>query len=107
MRISKKIDTGRVILIETVSKSRGSIEFKKIIGVSEEKYNSAYKDKYKKETNRIPEGAEAPISLRLTNLFPITVYHLLVKMSIGIFRQIQKWAHTLSPLCLRRGSVQV
>ena len=46
--VSKKIDGGRVLLIETVSKSHGSIEFKNLIGVSEKKYLKEYENKYKK-----------------------------------------------------------
>ena len=57
--VSKKKDNGRVILIETVSKSRGSIEFKNIIGVSEDKYNSEYSNKYKKGNKTNTGGSES------------------------------------------------
>ncbi len=41
--VSKKINGGRALIIEIVSKSHGSIEFKNMIGVSEDKYISEYK----------------------------------------------------------------
>lgn len=53
--LSKKISHGRVLLIETVSKSRGSLQFKNMIGVSEEKYISEYENIYKKR-NRTNTG---------------------------------------------------
>lgn len=46
--VSKKLENGRILIIETVSKSRGSIQFKNAIGVSEEKYNQEYLPMYKK-----------------------------------------------------------
>ena len=39
------------MIIETVSKSHGSIEFKNLIGVSEEKYIKEYKNKYEKRNS--------------------------------------------------------
>ena len=39
------------MIIETVSKSHGSIEFKNLIGVSEDKYISEYEYKYKKRNS--------------------------------------------------------
>ena len=41
--LSKKLPNGRVLIIETVSKSSGSIAFKNMIGVSEEKYREYIK----------------------------------------------------------------
>ena len=40
--VSKKNADGRVVVIETVSKSHGSIEFKNMIGVSDQKYAEKY-----------------------------------------------------------------
>ena len=48
--VSKKVDDGIILIIETVSKSHGSIEFKNLIGVSEEKYVTDYEKKYKKSS---------------------------------------------------------
>ena len=72
--LSKKISDGRVLVIETVSKSHGSIEFKNMIGVSEEKYLEEYEKSIKKETARIPEGAKAPITLRVTKPLLVLLY---------------------------------
>ena len=49
--VSKKISDGRVLVIETVSKSHGSIEFKNLIGVSEQKYIEEYENKHKKRNS--------------------------------------------------------
>ena len=57
--VSKKISDGRVLLIETVSKSHGSIEFKNLIGVSEEKYLQDYKAKYEKRNSTNTRGNES------------------------------------------------
>ena len=49
--LSKKTSDGRVLIIETVSKSHGSIEFKNLICVSEDKYINEYENKYKKRNS--------------------------------------------------------
>lgn len=49
--VSKKLTNGRILLIETVSKSRGSIQFKNAIGVSEQKYAKEFKNRYKKNSS--------------------------------------------------------
>ncbi len=72
--VSKKLANGRILLIETVSKSRGSIQFKNAIGLSEEKYAKKFKNRYKK-TARIPEEVITSISLRVTKLFLTVLYH--------------------------------
>ncbi len=48
--VSKKIDNGRVVIIETVSNSRGSIQTKNIIGMTDQKYNK-YFEQYNKSGN--------------------------------------------------------
>ena len=55
--LSKKISDGRVLVIETVSKSHGSIEFKNMIGVSEEKYLEEYEKRYKKRNGTNTGGS--------------------------------------------------
>lgn len=57
--VSKKITGGRVLLIETVSKSHGSIEFKNAIGVSEQKYLEEYEKKYKKRNSTNTRGSDS------------------------------------------------
>ena len=57
--LSKKLKNGRVVLIETVSKSRGSVEFKNIIGVSDEKYITEYENKYKKRSSSNTGGSQS------------------------------------------------
>ena len=57
--LSKKISDGRVLVIETVSKSHGSIEFKNMIGVSEEKYLEEYEKKYKKRNGTNTGGSKS------------------------------------------------
>ncbi|MBE6629394.1 MAG: hypothetical protein E7624_00910 [Ruminococcaceae bacterium] len=57
--ISKKIENGRVLLIQTVSKSRGSLNFKNMIGVSEEKYLTEYADKNKKRSSPNTRGSQS------------------------------------------------
>lgn len=63
--LSKKVADGRVLIIETVSKSRGALQFKNMIGVTEEKYESDYINVYKKGSSSNPRGGQVPnISLR-------------------------------------------
>lgn len=57
--LSKKTSGGRVLIIEAVSKSHGSIEFKNMIGVSEEKYLEEYEKKYKKRNSTNTRGSES------------------------------------------------
>lgn len=57
--LSKKVSQGRVLLIETVSKSRSSLQFKNMIGVSESKYLSDYESKYKKRNRSNSRGSES------------------------------------------------
>ena len=56
--LSKKINDGRVLIIETVSKSHGSIEFKNMIGISEEQYIEEYEKRYKKRNSANSRGSE-------------------------------------------------
>ena len=58
--LSKKLQNGRAILIETVSRSRGSIEFKNIIGLTEERYISDYQTPYKKGNSTNTGGDLSP-----------------------------------------------
>ncbi len=59
--LSKRIGNGRILIIETISKSRGSLQFKNMIGVSEKKYAEIYK----KETVANARGSQSSnISLR-------------------------------------------
>lgn len=63
--LSKKVADGRVLIIETVSKSRGALQFKNMIGVTEEKYISDYINVYKKRSSTNARGGRIPnISLR-------------------------------------------
>lgn len=63
--VSKKLQNGRILIIETVSKSRGSIQFKNAIGVTEEKYINEYISKYKKGSGKNTRGNNSSnISLR-------------------------------------------
>ena len=57
--VSKKTSAGRVILIETVSKSRGAVEFKNMIGVSEGKYIKEYQNRYKKRNSSSSGGSNS------------------------------------------------
>ncbi|MBP3705773.1 MAG: hypothetical protein J6J13_00780 [Clostridia bacterium] len=57
--ISKQLPNGRVLIIETVSKSRGSLQFKNAIGVSENKYQEEYIGKYKKRVETTTRGNES------------------------------------------------
>lgn len=57
--VSKKLPNGRILLIETVSKSRGALQFKNAIGVSEEKYKRDYVDVYKKRVGTNTGGSES------------------------------------------------
>ena len=50
---------GKVLLIETVSKSRGSLQFKNAIGVSEEKYQTDYVAVYKKKVGTNTRGSNS------------------------------------------------
>ena len=54
--VSKKLPNGRMLIIETVSKSRGSLQFKNAIGVTEEKYKNEYLPKYKKRNSKNTRG---------------------------------------------------
>ena len=58
--VSKKLPNGRILLIETVSKSRGALQFKNAIGVSEEKYKTDYVDVYKKGAGTNTGGSKSP-----------------------------------------------
>ena len=58
--VSKKLPNGRILLIETVSKSRGALQFKNAIGVSEEKYKTDYLDVYKKGAGTNTGGSKSP-----------------------------------------------
>lgn len=40
--VSKRMPNGRILLIATVSKSRGALQFKNVIGISESKYQTDY-----------------------------------------------------------------
>lgn len=64
--VSKRLPQGRVLIIETVSKSRGAVQFKNAIGVTEEKYKNEYLAKYnKKRSDENSRGNESSnISLR-------------------------------------------
>lgn len=55
--VSKKLPNGRMLLIEVVSKSRGALQFKNAIGVSEEKYQTDYVDVYKKRAESNTRGS--------------------------------------------------
>ena len=57
--VSKKLPNGRILLIETVSKSRGALQFKNAIGVSEEKYRTDYTDVYKKGAGTNTGGSKS------------------------------------------------
>lgn len=57
--LSKKLPNGRVLIIETVSKSRGSIAFKNMIGVTEEKYVAEYVNEYKKRNSTNTGGSKS------------------------------------------------
>lgn len=56
--VSKKLPNGRMLLIEVVSKSRGALQFKNAIGVSEEKYQKDYLDVYKKRAESNTRGSK-------------------------------------------------
>lgn len=63
--VSKKLPNGRVLLIETVSKSRGSMQFKNMIGITEERYIKDYEEVYKKRNiSNSREGESPTIPLR-------------------------------------------
>lgn len=57
--VSKTLPNGRILLIETVSKSRGALQFKNAIGVSEEKYKSDYIGVYKKRVGTNTGGSKS------------------------------------------------
>ena len=57
--VSKKLENGRILIIETVSKSRGAVQFKNAIGVSEEKYNQEYLPMYKKRAETPARGNDS------------------------------------------------
>ena len=88
--LSVKKPNGRVLVISVVSKSHGSIAFKNMIGLSEEKYVFEYENVYKKETARMPEGAKAPIPLCVTKLLLLIVYPKTAKKTILLMKIIQK-----------------
>lgn len=56
--VSKELPNGRMLLIEVVSKSRGALQFKNAIGVSEEKYQTDYLDVYKKRAESNTRGSK-------------------------------------------------
>lgn len=63
--VSKELPEGHILIIETVSKSRGAIQFKNAIGISKQKYEFEYRDKYKKRAETSARGSESSnISLR-------------------------------------------
>lgn len=49
--VSKKIKDGRMVIVEVVSKSRGSLQFKNAIGMTEEKYQKIFLPKYKRSSS--------------------------------------------------------
>lgn len=55
--VSKRLPNGRILLIEAVSKSRGSLQFKNAIGVSESKYQTDYVNVYKKGAGTNTRGS--------------------------------------------------
>ena len=57
--VSKRLPNGRILLIETVSKSRGALQFKNAIGVSESKYQTDYVDVYKKGAGTNTRGSDS------------------------------------------------
>lgn len=57
--VSKRLANGRILLIETVSKSRGALQFKNAIGVSESKYQSDYVSVYKKRAGTNTRGSNS------------------------------------------------
>lgn len=63
--VSKELPDGHILIIETVSKSRGAIQFKNAIGVSKQKYEFEYLNKYKKRAETSARGSKSSnISLR-------------------------------------------
>ena len=57
--LSVKKPNGRVLVISVVSKSHGSIAFKNMIGLSEEKYIFEYENVYKKRNSSNARGSES------------------------------------------------
>lgn len=57
--VSKRLQNGRVLLIETVSKSRGALQFKNAIGVTESKYQSDYVSVYKNSAGTNTRGSSS------------------------------------------------
>ena len=49
--VSKKISKGRILIIEVVSKSRGSLQFKNAIGITESKYINEFLPQYRKSSS--------------------------------------------------------
>lgn len=65
-----KTDAGIVVIVETVSKSRGALQFKNVIGMTEEAYESYYADELQKSranSGGNPEGSR--YSLRDASAF--------------------------------------
>ena len=46
--VSKKIENGHILIIEVVSKSRGVLQFKNAMGLSEDKYQKEFLPQYRK-----------------------------------------------------------
>ena len=73
--VSKKLPNGRVLIVEVVSKSRGSIAFKNMIGVSEEKYVNEFQSMYKKRNTPNARGSKSSNnSLRDENVSTDIIY---------------------------------
>ncbi len=62
--VSKKLPEGRIIIIETVSKSRGAVQFKNAIGLTEDRYIRDYQNKYKRDSSNSRGGESLTISPR-------------------------------------------
>lgn len=62
LAVSKDIGNGKIVIIETVSKSRGALQFKNIIGQTYEKYQRTY-GQYEKKSPEFQRG-QTPQSLR-------------------------------------------
>ena len=57
--VSKKLPNGRVLIVEVVSKSRGSIAFKNMLGVTEEKYARLYESMHEKRNSSNTRGSKS------------------------------------------------
>ena len=62
--VAKEIGRGKMIVIETVSKSRGAVQFKTAFGVTEEKYKNYYLARYKKDHSNSGGSKSSTFSLR-------------------------------------------